>query len=529
MENGSRLVPLKYLGAGVFTLATAIGMLFLQEPAATRYAPGRVLALFFVVFGALVTGIISYWTYSRLFPGRPATPPPGEAPPPVGIPDFSDTVLQPQLVVGWFESSISRLRDRCTSLERISQLLGFMDYSQELHRQLRVALQFTQELFPDACLLIFLPDGPRLHFEIGSSPHPTGGVQFLAPEDHLVQDATEILRDQIDLPRLNDMGWQSFALPRRAGREQAAQAILPLSLWNRIRGLLLFHPRRTRGLTGDELVIANLIARQIAIFLDNHVLYQEHLDQQRLHQEVEIARSVQTSALPRNVLAFPGFDIHGVCNPSREISGDYYDLIPRGDGRLAVVIADVSGKGLPAALFLSKIQTLVRSAVDPAPTPAALLTTLSRQISRENLGTLFATMLVAFLTPGSPRVAFASAGHCRPLVVRTRNEYVEDIPFEVGIPLGLFDTDEGEYTDMEVELLPADGFLLYTDGLTDATNRQRERYGMEKLRLSLENAPAGKASEVVVHLMAGLNRFKGTAPLEDDTTIVYVKWEPVTT
>lgn len=508
-------------------MGTAIGILFLHDPPATRFAPLRVLSLAMVVFSSLLVGIISYWAYSAWQAGRHdqgVEPPPQTASlPPM---DFSDLVLQPQTVVQWYETNVARYRDRCTTLERISQLLSFMDYSRELPRQLRVALHFGQEIFPETVLAIFLPEGTDVRVEIASLPHPSGGIQFLAPQDSLLDELHAIVRDQIDLDRLHATAWQSFALPRRPGRSPSLQTILPLAVWNRIRGLLVLHSLRGRAFTPDDLVMGTLLCRQIALFLENHLLYQEHLTQQRLVQEVEIARSLQKAALPSSPPTFPGFDMFGVCTPSREISGDSYDLIPRADGSLAVTVADVSGKGLPAALFLSKIQTLVRAAVDAVASPGHLLTLLSRQIARENLGTLFATMVIAFLRPNSPRVVFASAGHCRPLVVRTRNGFVEDIQTEVGIPLGLFDTPDGEYLDMTIELMPADGVLLFTDGLTDATNRDRERYGHERVKLAAERAPTQRAAEVVYHLMADLNRFKGPVPLEDDTTIVYFKWEP---
>ncbi|RCK81531.1 MAG: Serine phosphatase RsbU, regulator of sigma subunit [Candidatus Ozemobacter sibiricus] len=520
-------IPATYLAGGILVLGTAIGLLFLHDPPGTRFAPLRLFSLAVVVFSSLLVGIISYWTYSCWQARQQATDS-DPSPQADHLPslDFSDLVLQPQAVVRWYETNLARYRDRCTTLERISQLLSFMDYSRELPRQLKVALHFGQEIFPDAVLAIFLPEGADVRVEIASQPDPAGGVQFLTPGAPLLDELLAVVRDQIDLDRLHVSDWQTFSLPRRAGRSPALQSILPLAVWNRIRGILVLHSLRGRAFTADDLVLASLLCRQIALFLENHLLYQDHLTQQRLLQEVEIARSVQSAALPPSSPAFPGFEICGICTPSREISGDYYDLIPRADGSLAVAVADVSGKGLPAALFLSKIQTLVRASVDAVASPGALLTLLSRQIARENLGTLFATMVVAFLRPNSPRIVFASAGHCRPLVVHTRQGFVEDVQTDVGIPLGLFDTPDGEYLDMVLDLMPGDGVLLFTDGLTDATNPARERYGHERLKLSAERAPTQRAAEFVDHLMADLHRFKGPVPLEDDTTIVYFRWEP---
>jgi len=527
MERQPLTSPIVYVSTGILVLALGVTLLLFQIPNGNRISFLTLAALGLVVFSSLLVGIFSYWFFSL---GSHLLQAPTEEPyDQLGSekPDFSDLVFQPQSLIKWYEGNLSRYQDRCTSLERISQLLSFMDYSRELSKQLRVALHFGQELFPDFALLIFRSDGSRIHFEAGSKPQPGGGIKYLDRLDHLVEEAQEAIRDMIDLDRLAASGWKSFSLPLRHERSPSLASVLPLSLWNQIRGLIFLYPLHGKAISQDEQVFARLLNRQIALFLENHLLYQENLSQERLSNEVEIAKSVQSAALPKASPVFPSYDIFGVCNPSREISGDYFDLILRPDGTMVAVIADVSGKGLPAALFLARVQALVRAIADEITGPSKLLTFLSHHLCKENIGTLFATMVVAFIRPDDPKVFFASAGHGKPLIFRKKNGFVEEPAGQVGIPLGLFDTPEEEYQDLPIDLMPQDGIMLYTDGLTDATNHNRDRYGIERVKLSLEKATGQKASEIVFCIMNDLNHFKGTAPLEDDTTILFLKLDPI--
>ncbi|HOY67168.1 MAG TPA: SpoIIE family protein phosphatase [Candidatus Ozemobacteraceae bacterium] len=515
--------PIILFTAGVILVVAGISATLRFIPADARLSWTALASLGFLVFTSLLLGIVSFWwhTLRQLDTSRPDA-----ATAPTPRLDLSDLFFQTTSIVGWYQNNLSRLHGKFADVERISHLLSYLNFTADLHRQIRIALQFAQEFFPTGTLLVYLhaPTAP-LEFACGTRPRRGDIAPELAPDDPLVRQTAEIIRQEIDLDSLATQDWKSFSLPLKRRVEPADLSILPLLVWNRILGLVVFMNAERKALSEDEKVLASLFNRQLAISIENHLLYRENIRRERLTYEVDVARTLQTSSLPSQPPLLRGFDIHATCMPCHEISGDYYDLVPLPNDRLLVAVADVSGKGLPAALFLSKIQALVRAMADSLTSPGQLLSFLSRQLSKDQMGSLFATMIIAVFTADSRTVVCASAGHCRPLVVRTGSGFVEEVEFEAGIPLGLFEQEENAYPERCIELLPGDGVFLYTDGVIDLLNRERERFGVERLKTALDNAPEGKASSLVYHVMAGMNRFKETYPHEDDITMVYVKSE----
>ncbi len=511
------------LGCGVVFMGIMIGIHLLISRTRAWDASLSLFTLALTLLASLMVGILCYWWYCW----RPITSEIAQIQhDKAGDIEAEDWFFQPIKLVGWLENNISRLKNYYSDLERVSQLISFINYSYELPRQLKVALNLAHEVFPRVTIMIFLPQKNQVKFEVGTRIDASGRLESLAREDGIVARALEEINHSVDLGKLNETGWRSFALPVKLPPTPDYQ-IMPLALWNRILGLVVYETtERRRPFDNDEKMMALLINRQMALFVENHLLYAEKVQQERLHREVEIARQVQTESLPSAVSPIPGYDVFGLCNPCNEISGDYYDLIPLNDGRALIALADVSGKGLPAALFLSKIQTLVRALAHQYQSPAQLLAFLSRHLSAEKMGALFATMVVVIVETGSAQAVCSSAGHCKPLIVRPGIGLVEELNFEVGIPLGLFDVGEEAYNDVTIDLIPGDGIFLYSDGVTDLTNPARERYGTERVRRDLEDAPNNRAAAAVYHLLERMNRFKGQAPLEDDVTMVFIKSEP---
>lgn len=481
------------------------------------------LTLGVVVFAALILGIILYWWSCWRTLQNPTDVDPGKLGNP---PDLIEIFFQPRSLVSWLELNLGRLSGLYTNLERISHLLGFINYSVELNRQLKVALSLAQEIFPKVSFVIFLQEGGKLKFQIGSCHDAEGKLVTLEEKGPLVQRAHTAVQATIELNKLQEMNWKCFSLPLKTLKGFPELSIMPLMLWNRILGLIVYIRPEDIEMNNDEKVLASLLNRHMAIFIENHLLYREKIQQERLLREVEIARQVQTESLPQSVSPLRGFDIFGNCTPCNEISGDYYDLVPLSGDRLLVAIADVSGKGLPASLFLSKLQTLIRALAENYDSPAKLLNFLSRHMSRESMGSLFATMLLVMVRADSSQVLCSSAGHCKPLVVRSGAGFVEEVNFEVGIPLGLFDQGEDAYVDQVIDLIPGDGVFLYTDGVSELAGRNRERYGTERIQRVIEQLPPGTRSSALVYaLLDDMNRFKGSLALEDDVTMVYFRLE----
>lgn len=525
-----------YIIFGLLSLVIEISVFLFYLPVETRFSFLTLFFLGIIVFSSLILGIISYWAYSTFFYIEPQKTSEEDLPQKIDQPlplDFSDMVLSPNSVISWYETYISHFKGKCLTMERVANLLSVIDPFSDISKQLRLALYLVQEIFSDYTIAVYLPNTSNnsvgeseLRLEIASKMNANGSVEYIPETDPIIDELKKIIFNQVDINYLKQNNWNTLTFPWHPARIQTHVGIFPLSVWSKIHGFIVFSSNKSKPLSSSEQVLANIFSRQLGIYLENHFLYNENIYQQRLLHEIELARKLQMAAIPQNTPPINGYDIAGVCIPSNEISGDYYDLILLPNNTLVCTIADVAGKGLAAAIFLSKIQTLVRAIVDTIDSPSKLLTFLSKTISKENTPTLYATMTVVYLRPNSSNVILSSAGHCRPLIVRTKNGYVEEYQPEVGIPLGLFDTPEFDYPENQITLMPSDGILLFTDGITDALNSKHERFGLSRLRLSLEKGIDLPSTQMVKQLISDLNNFKGSKPLEDDTTLLYIKWQP---
>jgi len=514
--------PTYTTGCALILLVAALGFHFSLVKVSGVVYWWSLLSMAFIVFLSFLLGVLLLWWHSLSRGEQKAAE--------IGLLDqgefeISDIFFQEKGILPWLEKNLSRMRDAYSNFERVSQLLGLIDYSAILSRQMKLALNLAHEVFKESQIAIFLIEGGSIKFSAGSRFTPTMPIEDLNEKDVFVRKSWEAIEEDIDLEKIKAFEGKAFSLPVKKPSFRRSLTIMPLIIWNRILGIIVYQIEGCRGLEEEEVVLATLLNRHIAVFVENHYLYQERIRQGRILHEADMARQLQADSLPKGVLHIKGFDIFGLCKACHEISGDYYDLIPLPAwNTMLVAIADVSGKGFPAALFLSKIQTLVRAMADNFTSPSKLLSFLSQQLAKEHLGSLFATMSILVLKREDPAITIASAGHCKPLIVRTKSGFVEEKNFEVGIPLGLFDAGSEEYVDQVIELMPSDGILLYSDGLTDAVNPARTRFGVENLKKSLEKSGDLTSEGIVNFVMDDVEKFRENTPLEDDVTMVYIKF-----
>jgi sigma-B regulation protein RsbU (phosphoserine phosphatase) len=267
----------------------------------------------------------------------------------------------------------------------------------------------------------------------------------------------------------------------------------------------------------DERLLA-AIATQAAISIENARLYAQEIRQRLISQELATARMIQQSFLPQSVPQHAGWDIAAYWHPIREVAGDFYDLYPLPDGRLAVVIADVSGKGVPAALFMALSVTVLRFAMSLGFTPGELMDRANQAIIANQGSRMFTTAFVGYLDLGSGQLQFASAGHNPPLLYRAitgRCEYLA----APGVAMGLFES--AEYAEGTTTLTGGDVLALYTDGITEAIDAQEQEFGEERLESLVKqqaDRPARELAERIVHAAAAFAQ--STGALDDETLVV---------
>ncbi len=296
---------------------------------------------------------------------------------------------------------------------------------------------------------------------------------------------------------------------------------VPLKIKDKISGVVYVDNRIHIGVfTQDDLELLTAIASSAAIAIENARLYALAVEQGRLERELQMAYEIQAGFLPQETPQIPGWEFAARWQPAREVAGDYYDFIPSAAGQLGLVIADVSDKGMPAALFMTLTRSIIRASVDRAPSPADGIAHANRLICADSTGGMFVTLFYMLLDPKTGTLTYVNAGHNPPLLYRAgEDELTELMP--TGAALGVF-TDLS-YEQRTVQLAPGDLILLYTDGVTDATNVQLEDFGEERLRHVVLEKGREPAIEMIAGLEQALSEFVGASLPFDDVTIVAVR------
>jgi PAS domain S-box-containing protein len=205
---------------------------------------------------------------------------------------------------------------------------------------------------------------------------------------------------------------------------------------------------------------------------------QEAQERQRIEQELQVARLIQQTLLPKSLPALPGYDMAAYYQPAREVGGDFYDFLELEDGRLGLVVGDVSGKGVPAALVMAITRTMLHAAYRlGSPAPGEILEQVNNILQPDIPPNMFVTCLVALLDSRIGRLQYANAGHDLPYVRHA--DGVSELR-ATGMPLGLM--PNMSYEQKEIALKPGESVLLYSDGLVEAHDRQREMFGIPRMQ-----------------------------------------------
>jgi len=243
------------------------------------------------------------------------------------------------------------------------------------------------------------------------------------------------------------------------------------------------------------------------------------IEKEKLERELQLAAEIQLSILPRDLPTLEGFQFGAQIMPARHVGGDLYDFIPLSADALAIVIGDVSDKGVPAAIFMAQTHALIRAAARQNRSPRETLERVNQYLLEMNASGLFVTVLYGILSRTTREFQYARAGHELPLV-RDAHGAVWTPPQRDGAPLGVLDfvlLDEATLT-----LAPGATMLLLTDGVTETFNARREQFGAKRLEEFFQRAPQTDMQTLCQALLAEIAAFRGTAAVHDDITLVAV-------
>lgn len=292
---------------------------------------------------------------------------------------------------------------------------------------------------------------------------------------------------------------------------------VPLPVGGRPGGCLQLAAAAERAFTPEHLELLERFAGIAGAAIGNARVHRQALRSEGARQQLQIAAEIQRGLFPTTMPDTGPFEFDAVCIPAQEVGGDLYDLIPFPDGRFCVVLGDVSGKGVPAAIFMTLTIAGLRSLAERATDLETLMTELNRRLCDRATRGMFVTLTAGLLSPDTGAIEVASAGHHPPLL-RRREGSVEEIPHPCAPPLGI--SRDFAFPTACFSLRPGEAVLGFTDGVIEARNPAGQQFGLARLKLALTERPGSGTLPRIVQTLA---RFRESCPLRDDTTMVLIR------
>ncbi|NOU48220.1 MAG: fused response regulator/phosphatase [Bacteroidales bacterium] len=256
-----------------------------------------------------------------------------------------------------------------------------------------------------------------------------------------------------------------------------------------------------------------------------HMAMKEHDQLISIQQDLSVARDIQQGILPKTFPPFPGrtdLEIFASMTAAKEVGGDFYDFFMIDNDRLGFVIGDVSGKGIPAAIFMAVSRTLIRATGLNGASPGECLQYVNNLLCNESVSCMFVTVFYGIMNMKTGELEYANAGHNPPYILRDGSMTVEELKSTGDIILGCFEGHE--FASMKIQLNPKDGILLFTDGVTEAFNRKDEIYGEERLVNLLTTLQSLSTSKIVNSIVDDVNLFSQGMAQSDDITLLSLKY-----
>lgn len=418
-----------------------------------------------------------------------------------------------------------RIHEQATLLRLSSQLLGPLNLDELLDYVVQEVRQLQDV---DACAVLLPgPGGQNLYFRAASGwtsdPVAQGfrvpvvgsfSGQVMSSQKPIVRES---VRDVDEFPWVPDWFREE---------DYRAEVVIPMVVQGRSIGVLLIDARQPRTFDMADIRFLQLMANQAAIAIERVRLRSEELRSQRIEEELAVGRQIQLSMLPPTCPEIEGWDFTAVYEAARQVGGDFYDFfrLSHETDKLGLVIADVSDKGVPAALYMALSRTIIRNTAIDGKTPARALVQTNRFMQNDSRSNMFVTAFYGVLDVVNGRFRYANAGHNPPFIWRAATNQIERLT-KHGIVLGILPVIRLE--DIETTIAPGDALILYTDGVTEAVNGAYEQYGEERLETAVAHTlaanPHATAAELAAVIVQNVQTHVGAMSQSDDLTLVIVR------
>jgi len=379
-------------------------------------------------------------------------------------------------------------------------------------------------------------------------PYDAAGIYLLKrsqPQSEWVEDETYVFHTQVvrgyDIDDLQELGikmgeglighvavsGKPFISPdvrnepryinARAGTR--SEMVAPIISNSEVIGVFDLESDELNAYSKDDLEILGLLASQVAIIIEKVMLHDQMLEKQRLETQLEVARQVQLELLPARDPQLEGFDISAYNFPTEEVSGDYYDWVRIYDDQIGIVIADVSGKGVPAALLMAFLRASLRAATHIGYAPHISMSKVNYLLWESIERNQFVTAFYGVLDSANRTLAYCNAGHNPPFLMEADGK----VHFEErgGVPLGMF--RDTRYYEYFANIEPGQLLVLYTDGVTEAMNRALEEYGRDRLVEAVRNCRHLSSHEMIDFIHRDVLDWTEGLGATDDVTFFIIK------
>ena len=434
-----------------------------------------------------------------------------------------------QPVVSWLEEALERvfLRERSDHRTLLRHMSGEVLTILDLHSLADAVLETLREGVSARTTVLLI--APQSHEPVVRG---FGGSVDLDSIAAIPRATLDRLTEGFSLIRRGEFRDLATAEPERSVEVKPLlltepYLVLPLRHGGQFLGLISLGRKITEmRYTAEETSLLETLANQTSVALKNALLYEENLAKSLLEEELAVARRIQQQFLPRRLPEMGRFGIAAMNVPNKQVGGDYYDIVDVGSGNYLVTIADVAGKGVPAALLASMVQASVRTQAPDGKPICEIMDRLNRLVFEATPEDRFATCFLARVsaagsdgTPG-PSLSFSNAGHNYPILLPAAGgSRLLDFG---GIPLGIH--SDCVYGETTTPLQRGDALILYTDGITDARNRLMEDYGEERLFAFAGTLPRSlTAGQILQSISEEVSRFTQGAEQADDITLVALK------
>ncbi len=444
---------------------------------------------------------------------------------PKSLTTYNESVnLMPQEEISWDEVRVQRQ----AKSDRQSRLFQILAEAGELMTIPRAPEQLYEPILdlvdtalePERSFILLIQEGRPDPVVVASrikGPHKGGALALSRTlVARVLNQRTSILTtDPINDPNLDG----AMSMISQSIRTAVAAPLFDNEV---VIGLLYADDTRAKRITRDELRAFTMLANGIAVALSHSRYHQLEQDKQRQDAQLATASEILNRILPTDLPDVADWDLSATLEPCFEVGGDLYDLRTLPDGRLAVVVGDVTGKGLGAALLVSQVLSLTRFMIGEGWEPAPLMKRLNREIFLTTDFVRFATVFIGILDPATGRVECVNAGHNPPVVVRAdgRTETCA-----IGsVPVGMM--EDTEYKVCELTLEPGDILAMFSDGIPETVNTEDEEYGEDRFARLVAQHRQDSLPAAAAAVLADLSEFRGDAEVGDDVTLVMLRRRP---